>query len=106
MFGIGFPELILILIVGLIVFGPGKLPEAGRALGKGLREFKKAQSALTAAMNAPEPAPRQQAPRRHPATRRNTGPPADQWPFHRRKPCAASARTGAAPQPGRAEREP
>ena len=62
MFGIGFPELILILIVGLIVFGPGKLPEAGRALGKGLREFKKAQSALTAAMNAPEPAPRQQAP--------------------------------------------
>lgn len=59
MFGIGFPELILILIVGLIVFGPGKLPEAGRALGKGLREFKKAQSALTAAMNAPEPAPRQ-----------------------------------------------
>ena len=55
MFGIGFPELILILIVGLIVFGPGKLPEAGRALGKGLREFKKAQSALTAAMNAPEP---------------------------------------------------
>lgn len=63
MFGIGFPELILILIVGLIVFGPGKLPEAGRALGRGLREFKKAQSALTAAMNAPEPAPRQaQAP--------------------------------------------
>lgn len=62
MFGIGFPELILILIVGLIVFGPGKLPEAGRALGKGLREFKKAQSALTAAMNAPEPAPRQQPP--------------------------------------------
>lgn len=59
MFGIGFPELILILIVGLIVFGPGKLPEAGRALGRGLREFKKAQSALTAAMNAPEPAPRQ-----------------------------------------------
>ena len=62
MFGIGFPELILILIVGLIVFGPGKLPEAGRALGKGLREFKKAQSALTAAMNAPEPALRQQPP--------------------------------------------
>ena len=63
MFGIGVPELLLILIVGLIVFGPGKLPEAGRALGRGLREFKKAQSALTAAMNAPEPAPRQaQAP--------------------------------------------
>ena len=47
MFGIGIPELVLILIVGLIVFGPGKLPEVGRALGKGLREFKKAQNALT-----------------------------------------------------------
>lgn len=58
MFGIGVPELILILIVGLIVFGPGKLPEAGRALGKGLREFKKASNALTQALNA-EPAPQQ-----------------------------------------------
>ena len=60
MFGIGVPELILILIVGLIVFGPGKLPEAGRALGKGLREFKKASNALTQALNA-EPAPQQPA---------------------------------------------
>lgn len=61
MFGIGIPELILILIVGLIVFGPSKLPEAGRALGKGLREFKKASNALTAAINAPdEPAQRPQ----------------------------------------------
>ena len=55
MFGIGVPELILILIVGLIVFGPGKLPEAGRALGKGLREFKKASNALTQALNAEQP---------------------------------------------------
>lgn len=61
MFGIGVPELILILIVGLIVFGPGKLPEAGRALGKGLREFKKASNALTQALNA-EPAPRSSQP--------------------------------------------
>lgn len=61
MFGIGLPELILIMIVGLIVFGPGKLPEVGRALGKGLREFKKAQNALTAAMNEPEP-PKTQKP--------------------------------------------
>ena len=36
MFGIGVPELILILVVGLIVFGPGKLPEMGRTLGKGI----------------------------------------------------------------------
>ena len=55
MFGIGVPELILILVVGLIVFGPGKLPEMGRSLGKGIREFRKASNALTAAINAPEP---------------------------------------------------
>lgn len=54
MFGIGIPEFILILIVGLIVFGPSKLPEIGRAVGKGLREFRKASSALQAAINAPD----------------------------------------------------
>lgn len=54
MFGIGLPEFILIMIVGLIVFGPGKLPEIGRALGKGLREFRKAQATFSAAMNVTE----------------------------------------------------
>lgn len=39
---IGMPELILIFIVALIVFGPKKLPEIGKSLGKGLGEFKKA----------------------------------------------------------------
>lgn len=57
MFGIGVPELVLILIIGLIVFGPGKLPEMGRTLGKGIREFRKASNALTQAMNAPDPPP-------------------------------------------------
>ena len=61
MFGIGVPELILILVVGLIVFGPGKLPEMGRSLGKGIREFRKASNALTAAINTPEPPPAQPA---------------------------------------------
>ena len=42
MFGIGVPELILILIIGLVVFGPGKLPAVGQALGRSLREFKSA----------------------------------------------------------------
>ncbi|MFH1861023.1 MAG: twin-arginine translocase TatA/TatE family subunit [bacterium] len=42
MFGIGTQELIVILIIALIVVGPRKLPEIGRALGRGLREIKKA----------------------------------------------------------------
>jgi sec-independent protein translocase protein TatA len=37
---VGFPELIVILAIALIVLGPKKLPEAGRALGRGMREFK------------------------------------------------------------------
>lgn len=42
MFGLGMPELIIILIVALIFFGPGKLPELGSGLGKAIRSFKKA----------------------------------------------------------------
>ena len=42
MFGIGMPELIVILIVVLLIFGAAKLPEIGKALGKAIREFKKA----------------------------------------------------------------
>jgi sec-independent protein translocase protein TatA len=42
MFGIGVPELIVTMVIALIVFGPGKLPEIGGALGRGIRDFKKA----------------------------------------------------------------
>lgn len=46
-FNFGAPELILILVIALIVFGPGKLPEIGGAIGKGIREFRRASSELT-----------------------------------------------------------
>ncbi len=42
MFGIGVPELLLILALALIVFGPGKLPDVGKAIGRGLSEFRRA----------------------------------------------------------------
>ncbi len=41
--GLGTTELIIILVIILIIFGVGKLPEVGAGLGKGLKEFKKAQ---------------------------------------------------------------
>ena len=42
MFGVGFPELLVLLVVALLVFGPGKLPEIGGALGRGIRDFRRA----------------------------------------------------------------
>ena len=39
-FNIGFPELIIVLVIALIVLGPKKLPDFGRSLGNGIREFK------------------------------------------------------------------
>lgn len=52
MFGIGMPELIIILVIILIIFGVGKLPEIGGGMGKAIRNFK--DSAKEAEANPPE----------------------------------------------------
>jgi sec-independent protein translocase protein TatA len=41
MFGLGFPELVVIFIIALLVFGPSKLPSFGKSLGEAIRGFKK-----------------------------------------------------------------
>ncbi len=41
---LGFPEMLVILVIVLVVFGPGKLPEIGKSLGKGIAEFRKASN--------------------------------------------------------------
>ena len=45
--GIGVPELLVILVIALIVLGPKKLPEAGRSLGHGMRQFKDSLAGVT-----------------------------------------------------------
>ena len=44
MFGFGMPELVVVLVIVLVVFGAGRLPEIGGALGESIRNFKKASS--------------------------------------------------------------
>src|SRR5919106_4501370 len=51
MFGLGVPELIFILLLALLIFGPKKLPEIGRTLGRGMSEFRKASNELTRTLN-------------------------------------------------------
>ena len=64
---LGFPEIILILVIALLVFGPKKLPELGKSLGQGIREFKKSTRSLQDDLEGsfkdePVPAPVQAAP--------------------------------------------
>ena len=55
MFGkLGMPELILILALALIIFGPRKLPEIGRSIGKGIREFRQATTEMQKSIDLDE----------------------------------------------------
>lgn len=51
MFNLGAPELILIMVIALVIFGPSKLPEVGRAIGRGINEFKKASRDIQKELN-------------------------------------------------------
>ncbi len=68
MFGIGMTELMVILVVALIVFGPTRLPELARSLGRAMGEFRRASTDLRQTFNeAVEPKPEPAAPQTAPA---------------------------------------
>lgn len=54
MFGFGMPELIVIMIIVMVVFGAGKLPELAGAMGKSIRDFKKAAEGKDEIESAPQ----------------------------------------------------
>lgn len=56
MFGFHAWDLLIVLLIALVIFGPRKLPEIGGALGKSIREFKKATSEITDAIQQTPPA--------------------------------------------------
>lgn len=55
MFGFHAWDLLIVLLIALIIFGPRKLPEIGGAVGKSIREFKKATNEIVDQVKAPEP---------------------------------------------------
>jgi sec-independent protein translocase protein TatA len=61
-FGIGIPELLIVLLAALLIFGPKRLPEMGRSLGRGMREFKDSISGINDDRVSELPAARDEKP--------------------------------------------
>jgi sec-independent protein translocase protein TatA len=77
MFGIGFQEMLLILVVVLIFFGPKRLPDLAKSLGKGLAEFKKASEEVKKSIDEAmkEEAPKEEAAKEETAKKETTPRP-------------------------------
>ncbi|MEW9702090.1 twin-arginine translocase TatA/TatE family subunit [Paenibacillus sp. SI8] len=86
---IGFTEILLIAIVALILFGPQKLPEIGRTLGRTIQEFKKGTRELLSETPLAEPAA--ETPAETPAASQNTAAPEDELSSAASEPAPASA---------------
>ena len=86
MFGIGLPELLVILVVALLVFGPAKLPELARSLGRGLAELRRASTDLRQSLNEATQEPRVSPP----APKPEEAPPAPAAEGDAAKPAAAT----------------
>ena len=79
-FNIGPLELIIVLVIALLVLGPGKLPEVGSALGKSIREFRKAATDVQDATRLDNPAPQPAQPQPMPVQQQPVAPAAGASP--------------------------
>src|SRR5438128_2840703 len=98
MFGIGMPELMVIMVVALIVLGPKRLPEIARALGKGLAEFRRATSDINEELQKAQRAIEAEA-RTAEAERREAARKAATQVAAQSAPASAATQTAAQPAP-------